>query len=68
MAYYEPLKMNYETLGNSSPHLHAHLVPRYVEDPRPGQPFPLLAKQGYEQQILEEHFLAEVKGLQEMLL
>ena len=41
ITVYEPLKMNYETLGNSLPHLHTHLVPRYTEDPRPGQPFPL---------------------------
>jgi diadenosine tetraphosphate (Ap4A) HIT family hydrolase len=38
---YQPLKMNYETLGNSLPHLHTHLVPRFTDDPRPGQPFPL---------------------------
>lgn len=42
---YSPLKMNYETLGNSLPHLHTHLVPRYKVDPRPGEPFPLTAKQ-----------------------
>ena len=29
IAVYKPLKMNYETLGNSLPHLHTHLVPRY---------------------------------------
>jgi diadenosine tetraphosphate (Ap4A) HIT family hydrolase len=42
--YYQPLKMNYETLGNMIPHLHTHLVPRYAEgDPAPGRPFPFLA-------------------------
>jgi diadenosine tetraphosphate (Ap4A) HIT family hydrolase len=40
--HYRPLKMNYETLGNTVPHLHTHLVPRYVEDPAPGRPYPLL--------------------------
>jgi diadenosine tetraphosphate (Ap4A) HIT family hydrolase len=39
--HYRPLKMNYETLGNAVPHLHTHLVPRYVEDPAPGRPYPL---------------------------
>ena len=34
ISVYRPLKMNYETLGNSMPHLHTHLVPRYTEDPR----------------------------------
>src|ERR1700758_3244310 len=42
---YKPLKMNYETLGNSLPHLHTHLIPRFTDDPRPGQPFPLTAQQ-----------------------
>ena len=35
-----PLKLNYDVLGNSMPHLHTHLVPRYADDPRPGWPFP----------------------------
>ena len=35
-----PVKMNYDILGNSLPHLHTHLVPRYEDDPRPGWPFP----------------------------
>ena len=38
---YQPLKMNYETLGNVAPHLHTHLVPRYLLDPAAGQPFPV---------------------------
>lgn len=41
IAHYRPLKMNYETLGNTLPHLHTHLVPRYRADPAPGRPFPL---------------------------
>ena len=41
---FEPLKMNYETLGNGTPHLHTHLVPRYRDDRNPGQPFPLVAE------------------------
>ncbi len=39
-AVLEPVKLNYDVLGNSSPHLHTHLVPRYADDPRPGWPFP----------------------------
>jgi diadenosine tetraphosphate (Ap4A) HIT family hydrolase len=33
-----PDHMNYELLGNSDPHLHWHIVPRYKTDPRWGQP------------------------------
>jgi diadenosine tetraphosphate (Ap4A) HIT family hydrolase len=38
--HFEPVKVNYDTLGNSVPHLHTHVIPRYAEDPRPGWPFP----------------------------
>jgi diadenosine tetraphosphate (Ap4A) HIT family hydrolase len=39
-AHLKPVKMNYETLGNSLPHLHTHVMPRYADDPKPGWPFP----------------------------
>ena len=32
------VKINYEIHGNTVPHLHLHLFPRYVDDPFPGQP------------------------------
>jgi diadenosine tetraphosphate (Ap4A) HIT family hydrolase len=63
---YGPLKMNYETLGNSLPHLHTHLVPRYAEDPRPGQPFPLTAQQP-DRKIPEARLLAEAAELRALL-
>jgi diadenosine tetraphosphate (Ap4A) HIT family hydrolase len=37
---FEPVKMNYDILGNSVPHLHVHVIPRYADDPRPEWPFP----------------------------
>jgi diadenosine tetraphosphate (Ap4A) HIT family hydrolase len=40
-AVYTPLKVNYLLAGNTLPHLHAHVVPRYeAGDPNPGHPFP----------------------------
>ncbi len=32
------VKINYEIHGNTIPHLHVHLYPRYMDDPFPGQP------------------------------
>jgi diadenosine tetraphosphate (Ap4A) HIT family hydrolase len=37
---FAPVKLNYDILGNTVPHLHTYLVPRYADDPRPGWPFP----------------------------
>jgi diadenosine tetraphosphate (Ap4A) HIT family hydrolase len=35
---FAPRKLNYEALGNSVPHLHWWLTPRYDDDPRPHGP------------------------------
>jgi diadenosine tetraphosphate (Ap4A) HIT family hydrolase len=37
---FSAVKLNFDVLGNSVPHLHTHVVPRYADDPRPGWPFP----------------------------
>ncbi|HKV88344.1 MAG TPA: HIT family protein [Candidatus Dormibacteraeota bacterium] len=36
----KPVKMNFNILGNSVPHLHTHVIPRYAIDPKPTHPFP----------------------------
>jgi len=63
---YKPLKMNYETLGNSLPHLHTHLIPRFTDDPRPGQPFPLSAQQP-DAEIPEEQLWSDAVALRKLL-
>ena len=35
---FTPCHMNYQLLGNQVPHLHVHLVPRYLDDAAPGMP------------------------------
>ena len=44
-SVFRPVKLNYNVLGNSVPHLHTHIVPRYADDPRPGWPFPFPEKE-----------------------
>jgi diadenosine tetraphosphate (Ap4A) HIT family hydrolase len=38
IAAFKPVKVNYFTLGNTVPHLHTHVVPRYAGDAAPGGP------------------------------
>jgi diadenosine tetraphosphate (Ap4A) HIT family hydrolase len=35
---FRPTKMNYEIHGNTIPHLHLHLYPRFTDDPYVGRP------------------------------
>jgi diadenosine tetraphosphate (Ap4A) HIT family hydrolase len=37
---FAPCHMNYLLMGNLVPHLHVHVVPRYLDDPAPGKPLP----------------------------
>lgn len=39
-AVFEPCHLNYEIFGNAVPHVHAHVIPRYLDDPAPGRPLP----------------------------
>ena len=37
---FKPCHVNYLLLGNIVPHLHVHIVPRYLDDAAPEQPLP----------------------------
>ena len=37
-AVVRPVKINYEIHGNTNPHLHLHVFPRYIGDPFEGGP------------------------------
>jgi diadenosine tetraphosphate (Ap4A) HIT family hydrolase len=57
----QPVKLNYDILGNSLPHLHTHVVPRYADDPKPGWPFPFPADEPG--QIEEGQFRRDLEAL-----
>lgn len=42
---FNPDKLNYELLGNSEPHLHWHLFPRYKNDPNFSRPIWVVNKE-----------------------
>ena len=65
--HYRPLKMNYQTLGNTVPHLHTHLLPRFTEDPAPGRPFPLLPQNGSEDRIDAATLTADANAIRALL-
>jgi diadenosine tetraphosphate (Ap4A) HIT family hydrolase len=61
----EPVKMNYDLLGNSLPHLHTHVMPRYANDPRPGRPFPFPETEP--PSLGEDAFRSDVQALRALL-
>ena len=56
------VKINYEIHGNSAPHLHLHLYPRYMDDPFPGQPIDYRQKRN---QYASDTFEVFVRQMQE---
>lgn len=67
---YRPAKLNFFNLGNAVPHLHVHIVPRYLTDPNPGKPprFMMIDPPPEEQRpIPEESYLAAVSALRQLV-
>lgn len=68
-AHYRPAKMNLMMLGNTVPHLHTHVIPRYVTDDSPGIPprfmreFPPAA----EPPLPEADYEADIRALRQLL-
>ena len=62
------VKINYEIHGNTSPHLHIHIYPRYMNDPFPNQAInPNIKKQLYskeEYEAFQENVRREIERLQ----
>jgi diadenosine tetraphosphate (Ap4A) HIT family hydrolase len=68
-AVFQPAHLNVEFLGNVEPHLHAHIIPRYVNDPRWGQPIWTTVVGEFPKVLLgEQEMTSIVERLREKLL
>jgi len=64
---YRPTKLNVLLLGNAVPHLHAHIVPRYADDPDAGQPPRFMMGWSGWKRLADNVYLAEVDALRAAL-
>jgi predicted kinase/diadenosine tetraphosphate (Ap4A) HIT family hydrolase len=65
---FKPIKMNFEMLGNSLPHLHTHVVPRYLDDGEPGHPSHFMRIDlKDEPKIPEQAYARDLAALRELL-
>jgi diadenosine tetraphosphate (Ap4A) HIT family hydrolase len=62
---YKPAKVNYQVLGNTEPHVHTHIILRFLDDPAPGRPLPM--DDSYYEVVDEEAFRAEVEAVRRAL-
>jgi diadenosine tetraphosphate (Ap4A) HIT family hydrolase len=60
---FEPLHVNYTTLGNMLPHLHTNVVLRYLQDPAPEADLPLIG--GVE--LEDSEFRTKASALRDLL-
>ena len=64
---YSPVKLNLMFLGNAMPHLHAHLIPRYRDDPDAGGPPRFMMRSSGRRPVDDAAYLAEVDALRRRL-
>ncbi len=64
-AALSPDKVNYELLGNAMPHLHWHVIPRYLSDPMWGRP--IWAGSRSRRRLSQEGYSEIVRGLRARL-
>ena len=66
--HYRPIKMNIEILGNSVPHLHTHVIPRYRDDGSAGHPARFMRGHAVpDTPIAEREYAEEVAALRALL-
>ena len=58
---FNPVKLNYELLGNRPAHLHWHLIPRHSDDPDINNPIWIISKETRNNTFLNPEELLEMK-------
>lgn len=66
-ARYHPMKLNFEMLGNSLPHLHTHVVPRYADDGSGGRPARFLRTDVPPARLPDEELARDAAALRALL-
>jgi len=64
-SLFQPDKINYELLGNMVPHIHWHLVPRFVTDPL--WPRPIWAEPHSEQRLSDDQYRERIRMIRQAL-
>jgi diadenosine tetraphosphate (Ap4A) HIT family hydrolase len=64
---YSPVKLNVLFLGNTMPHLHAHLIPRYRDDADAGAPPRFMTEASTGGRLDDADYLPQVEALREHL-
>ena len=64
---YAPVKMNLMLLGNTMPHLHAHLIPRFIDDQDAGGPPRFMIATSDRRQLDDSEYMQQVEALRRLL-
>jgi 8-oxo-dGTP diphosphatase len=65
--HYGAAKLNLLTLGNEQPHLHVHIVPRYLTDDAPGAPPRFMMVDEEQPPIPDAEYLEDVAALHRLI-
>ena len=65
--HYTPAKLNLGMLGNELPHLHTHIVPRYVDDREPNSPPHFWRTSIEKKQLPRDEVLTDAIRLRELM-
>ena len=65
--HYTPAKLNLMTLGNELPHLHTHVVPRYLDDSEPGRPPRFMRADGERKALPIEQVRRDAEKLRQLM-